>query len=153
MNQTSESKTQHLQALKPATTFTHLSRVPVFVLRVFRFLPRLCRKLPTLRRFYLALRAGQRSELPVDGDGLCWAYGMNTCWGSVVLVFNRSATPVTRRIGVGALGLSEGMLNELIGNTQKVVAGGVVDVFLAGGDVRIFMDSPKRRTRRLALIP
>ena len=106
--------------------------------------PRICRKLPTLRRFYSALRAGTRLELPVEGDGLCWAYALAAPRINAVVVFNRSPHPIQRRIGVSSLGLRDGRtLKELVGDKEVEVVSGTARIYLSGCAVRVFISVPE----------
>ena len=105
-----------------------------------RRLPHLLRTIPMLGRFYRVLRLGQRHELPMNGDGRSWAYGLKAGHHSVVVAFNRSPLAVRRRIELSDLDVADGTAFQgLTHNSQAVAQGGSIDGCLEGRGVRSFV--------------
>jgi glycosidase len=91
------------------------------------------RALASARHAHRAFRAGSRTQLLMDGDGLVWAYGLSAGADRAVVVFNRRPDAQTRSVPVGALGLPDGAtLHEVLRGAQVPVSNQAVSVSIPG---------------------
>ncbi len=93
-------------------------------------------KLGQIREDNIALRRGDRIQITNDAN--FWAYGFSYEGNKVLVVLNRNGQEVTRNVNVGALGISDGTLSELLRSGSAAVSGGSVSVSVPAKDASIY---------------